>query len=282
MARARSYCFTINNPLQEDLDGLYELKAVKYGICGQETGAAGTVHLQGYVQFTTSKSMSAVSKELPRAHLTVARGSAQQNYDYCTKDDEIVWECGTFPTDGAEGGPEGGRAEKKRWAKAIEQAKAGDFDDIDPQIFLSHYGTIKRIHKDYQADVPDAEGVTGQWYYGAAGAGKSRAARKNYPGAYPKMANKWWDGYQGQPDVIIDDVDTGHACLGHHLKIWGDRYAFLAEMKGEARQIRPQNIVVTSQYHPNQIWQDEETQAAILRRFKVTKYLVMEAVDTSD
>jgi hypothetical protein len=279
MARNRSWCFTINNPLQEDLESLYAMTDhVKFGIAGQETGAEGTVHLQGYVQFTSGKTLSAVSTLLPRAHLEVAKGTAQQNYVYCTKDGEIVWEDGSLPTDG---GAEGAAAEKNRWAKAKEQAMAGDFDAIDPQIYWAHYSTMKRIYKDHQPTPADADGTTGHWYYGAAGAGKSRAARANFPGAYLKMCNKWWDGYQGQPDVIIDDVDTGHAVLGHHLKIWGDRYAFIAEMKGEARQIRPQNIVVTSQYHPTHIWQDEETRAAILRRYKVTKFSVMEVVDNT-
>ena len=272
MSRSRAYCFTINNPMQEDMDNLDCLPGVSYGVCGEETGAEGTVHLQGYVRFDTQRTFGAVSTFLPRAHLEAAKGTPAQNYAYCTKDGNIVWEEGEFPL-------EGGACEKKRWADAKQLAINGDFDLIDPQIFFCHYSTMKRIYKDHQAKPADAEGVTGEWYYGPSGAGKSRDARENYPGSYLKMCNKWWDGYQGEDTVIIDDFDKSHSVLAHHLKIWADRYAFIAEMKGEALQIRPSKIIITSQYRPDQIWEDEETLDAIGRRFTLTKFSVMEKMD---
>ena len=61
------------------------------------------------------------------------------------------------------------------------------------------------------------------WYWGAPGTGKTRKATAEHPDAYKKLQNKWWDGYQGQDVVILDDLGTETAkALTTHLKLWAD------------------------------------------------------------
>lgn len=51
------------------------------------------------------------------------------------------------------------------------------------------------------------EGTRGEWYWGQPGAGKSRKAYEENPGAYRKAQNKWFDGYRGEKVIILDDLD---------------------------------------------------------------------------
>ena len=108
------------------------------------------------------------------------------------------------------------------------------------------------------------------WYLGPTGTGKSRAVRARWPNLYNKPLNKWWCSYQGEDTVLLDDYGKDHAILGNHLKNWADHYPFIAETKGAGQTIRPKRIVVTSNYHPDDIWQDKQMLEPILRRFKIS------------
>lgn len=265
MTRSRAYCLTLNNYTEAEYEAFVgNAEKAAYAIIGKEVGENGTPHLQCYFYFKNAKSFSAVKKIFPRAHIEKAKGDAEQNKEYCSKEGSFE-EYGNIPLSNKRKG----EVEKERWAKARKSACEGKIEDVPDDIFIKYYRTLKAIKKDYMTKVDDAEDVSGVWIYGEAGVGKSRKARADYPEAYMKMCNKWWDGYQDEEYVIVDDVDPNHSCLGHHFKIWGDRYAFLAETKGGAMMIRPKKIIVTSQYSVEEIWSDLATRDAINRRFEV-------------
>lgn len=97
-------------------------------------------------------------------------------------------------------------------------------------------------------DTPgDLEHLDNHWLYGKTGTGKSRMARAKWPGAYLKDITKWWDHYNDQPAIIIEDLDPDHKYLARQLKIWSDRYPFSPEHKGSyLPPIRPKHVIVTS------------------------------------
>ena len=270
--RTTNVVFTINNPYEECeayLESICDGESVTYVCFGRETGESGTFHLQGFLRSSLQHPHSWFRDVIGiGAHIEFARGTCEECITYCEKDGDFV-EFGRRPLSPKEKGA----ATRETWKQTIEAAKRGRLDEIEPEHYVKYYRTLCTIKKDHMAKPADATSVTGIWYYGAAGAGKSRKARDDYPDAYLKMANKWWDGYQDHEFVILDDLDKKHDCLGHHLKIWADRYSFIAETKGGAVIIRPKFIVITSQYSIEDIWEDQETREALHRRFKVTHIL---------
>ena len=61
-----------------------------------------------------------------------------------------------------------------------------------------------------------------------------------------------------------------HACLGTHMKVWADCYAFQYESKGGGGMGRPKKLIVTSNYDIHDIWGEDEVMCeAITRRFEV-------------
>lgn len=266
--KSYSYCFTINNWTDADLQVLQTLQdnaKTRYLIVGREVGAQGTPHLQCYVYFHNQMVFGTFKKLVPRAHIEICRGTPEQNIEYCSKAGDF-FEHGDRPCSRKRKGELGA----EYWDNVLATAKSGRIDELDSSVQIRHYRTLRMIERDYMPKVPDNDDTCGVWFYGVTGTGKSRQAREQYPNPYLKMCNKWWDGYQKEEHVLIEDFDKAHHHLGHHLKIWADRYAFLAESKGTAHQIRPQTIIVTSNWHPSEIWGSEpQTLDPILRRFKI-------------
>jgi len=265
-----SFVFTFNNYSAEQVEQVKALSTQsRYLVFGYEVGESGTPHLQGYCQLLKKVSLSKIGKMFPW-HVEPTVGSPAQASAYCKKSGNIE-EFGTLST------PEsGGDAEQQKWREISDLAKSGQLHEIDlkyPKHFLKSYHTLKEIAKDFMQKPEANNHLAGIWLHGPSGVGKSRIAREVYPVYYEKLCNKWWDGYQMEETVIIDDVDKNHACLGHQFKLWADHYAFIAETKGGAIRIRPERVIVTSQYTIDQIWEDEETRDALHRRFHSTYLL---------
>lgn len=270
-SRKRDYCFTINNYNDEDIEELHKLEncdKVRYLIVGREVGDNGTPHIQGYVYFNNAIIFDTVKKFLKRAHISACRGNPEQNIAYCSKDGDF-YEHGTKPDTQKRKGEKG----LEYWNTQKRLCIEGKIEEIDPKLFVTHYRSIRSIQKDYAVMPLNAEDVTGEWYYGPTGSGKSRKAREDNPGFYLKMCNRWWDGYQEEDVAIIEDFDKKLAdSLGYYMKIWADRYSFPAEIKGGKINIRPKKIIVTSNWHPNEIWFDPQMLEPILRRFTITQF----------
>lgn len=110
-----------------------------------------------------------------------------------------------------------------------------------------------------------------EWHWGPTGTGKSKHCRATWPDAFIKSNDMWWDGYEGEETVLIEELGPKQI-NGHNIKLWSDHYPFKAATKGGQILIRPKRIIVTSNYPIDRCWEAREDIEPILRRFKVHTY----------
>jgi len=265
----KGYCFTINNPTLVDEQQFGDNVAkFQYAIFGREKGKEGTKHLQCYVHFKSQQRFKAMKDLWPRAHIEGAKGTAIENQIYCRKEGNFV-EFGECPLDGA-------TKTKRNFEAAKNLAIQGLIDDIEPNIYVPYYNTLKAIADDHLPEVESMPDLDNEWHYGPSGTNKSRSVREKYPDAFIKSAaTEWWCGYTNEEVVIIEDFDKYHVKQGYNLKLYGDHYPFPANRKSRpARKIRPKRILVTSNWTPREIWSDAQTYGPIERRYKLVEHKI--------
>lgn len=267
MSRNRNFCFTYNNYPNTDLVDNLDCKYIAYS--HEVAPTTGTPHLQGWVTFHNAKTVKAARELMPGCHILVMHGSLAQNDAYCSKSG-LLTERGIKPISN----DNKGRAEQLRWQRARDLAKQGKLDEIDADIFVRHYGTLKRISTDYVRK-PLPIDVSCYWIHGPTGTGKSHVVETTFPDCYKKNMDdpKWFCGYQGEDVVYLEDVDKYQVKWGGMLKRLADKWPLLVNVKGSMVYIRPKRVVVTSNYRIEDIWNDSTTVDPLLRRFRVIEKL---------
>lgn len=225
MARSRRWCFTINNPTEDDRGKLGMLaddtELRKYLVYQLEEGKEGTEHIQGYVEFqgNRSKGLKWMKKNIcERAHFETAKGSARQNKKYCTKEEgrlEGPFEFGEMPTKGE-------RTDIKNLiAKAQEGASFMDLVEEDPVGMARYFKFIDRLKEEVIL-----KGTQERWkrkraaadektkvyvWWGDAGAGKTKHVYEEedpediYVFEHMTGSSRWFDGYKGQSVLLMDE-----------------------------------------------------------------------------
>lgn len=269
MSKHKGFCFTINNPTLIDdveLDCLQQQPSVAYCIYGRETGEGGTPHYQGFVRFKHNVTFQRVKSLLSRAHIEVQRGTSQQAAEYCKKDGDFV-EHGELPQ-------AAGSTTKEMWRNVIKWGEEGDLERIKeeyPHVYVLHKPKILSLRNGSPSILPV---LTNEWWVGSTGTGKSRKLWTEYPDHYQKALNKWWDGYNNEEVIAIEEMTPAAGqWLAHHIKIWADRYPFSPEIKGGTlKKIRPKKVIVLSNYTIEECFPEGQDSLPIRRRFKVVQF----------
>lgn len=250
----RRFCFTFNNYDEVDVKICEEIinKFAKYGIFGKEVGQQGTPHLQGFVNLERPMRFNKI-KELfgKRIHIEKAIGSDEQNQVYCSKSGEFF----------EKGNPSSGSGQRSDIDTILDAINNGIRDE--KQLAREHGRTYIRYFRGIRAYLgvvwpsnPRDFKTDVYYYYGPPGSGKSRRALQEAKESgqtegtsiqelvYYKPRGLWWDGYCGQPFVIVDDF-YGWIKYDELLKIC-DRYPYKVQIKGGFVEFVSKKIWFTS------------------------------------
>lgn len=306
--RKRGWPFTLNNYTEQEIAKLAEIgrnPQTIWLIYGLEVGeVCHTPHIQGFIYFKNAVRMSTLKVLLPRARWLPdeCRGSFADQRSYCSKGEQPkaeyeelrslgpnwgknakVTEFGTQPMDASSRQAKGGQATKDLFEQTLALAKEGRFSEISAEHLIKYHGSLKRIHMDYGPPPVELDGVCGLWLYGKPWTGKSKFSRDKFGKAmdgtlFSKDKNKWWDGYAGEPYVLVDDLTPDirnlHS-IADRIKVWCDMYPMNAEVKGGYIKIRPKLVIFTSNYTVRECFaqlHDKVLMQAVRRRFTMINF----------
>jgi hypothetical protein len=168
----------------------------------------------------------------------------------------------------------------KNYKKINELILKGDLHSLvaDGTISISQFNSYSKAKLTYVSTDPSREKILKRrcyWIYGDPGVGKSYLVRQAFPGVYVKPIGKWWDGYNMERVVLMEDFDK-NTCTLQELKIWADQYSDVnCEIKGGMCKPCYDVLIITSNYSIDYCFpwkEDSSANEAIERRFKSIKY----------
>lgn len=245
------WCFTINNP-EEQLDVVFETdKQVRYAVWQLEKGENGTPHFQGYIQFRRSVRQSYLKKLMPTAHLEISKGTHEQNKKYCTKEDDRLegpWEVGEPTTQGRRNDI----LELKR--KIMEGKDDKTMLEEHPDLWLRYEHKFMKMRRLLNVYPVRNWKTIVTYVYGPPGFGKTYYAEQNTKNAYWKSnaTEKWWDGYIGQEDVVLDEYRSGLTWTDFLQLL--DAYPMDVQTKGQVVPMLAKQIIITTNCTPCQLY----------------------------
>nr|WAE42750.1 MAG: replication associated protein [Cressdnaviricota sp.] len=252
------------------------VEGIDYMVVGKEVAPeTGRKHLQIYVELTKKVRFTAVKKLIAcnEAHIEPCGGTQEENIKYCCKEGNFQ-EFGNKKVDGV-------RLDKIEATAAI---LAGDITpaellELNPAMYHQFGRTFERAHGIAEIRNAGNRGDTMPhvtWCYGTTGTGKSHYAfnewleeekvdyRTDGDQFYVKNLTdgekKWWDGYSGQKNIIINEFrgELDYAFLLQLLDKW--------PMTVSRRCLQPVNMkatrfVITSALLPHEIYKKQTAKA---------------------
>lgn len=284
----RRFCFTYMLEPEElfIFRGAENAYVRRYVYQFEVTPTTGRDHVQGYCELLQPRRKDWIKLHLLShgAHIEKSRGSAKDNYVYCTKDASRMVD--TEPVFGGDWSDMTGQG--RRSDLTALHAKLNDLtvpladvlkDDTVGPTALRYLSNVTAFRPLVSLHVPrhlTPEQVSFEWHCGPSGAGKTRAVYERFAAAdvYAKAARtKWWDGYTGQSVCLIDDYRPNKDFAYDDLLRVCDYYPLPIEAKGTSFHLvsNTNTIIITSNKWPWELWPaDEQDPTGVLANLEYT------------
>lgn len=268
----------------------------------EEGGTTGARHFQMFLQFKKKITLAGLKRvfRTPRIHWEPRKKTARQADDYCGKDDTALEWC--YCASDKCMFKFGGEAERQQGARSLSWgelketpgevihqniidmyhggASNAEVATTFPSQWVSKYKGYEKLAQYFQEE-RTRENPRGMphvvVFFGPTGVGKTQRARfwldsmkdLGRPFFVKKGNNKWWDGYQGERNVLINEFDPdakAGMCLHDFLEVcdWGSPPI---EVKGSMTTLNADIIVFTSNKNPREWYKDDPYFAnQVLRR----------------
>jgi hypothetical protein len=205
------------NETQEEFIHLYNRGNLIHFVAGHEKcPTTQRPHLQCYLEtkreFSARTFLQFFFKNAVEVTIRPALGTAQENFNYCTKD-------GDFKVFGS---PSSASSPKHQVIELLQVAQTPtQLARQNPQLFLKHSAAILNFFKAKGLDYNPTSFISKKvyWFYGESGSGKTRQANKEmkllmesdpslrcFRMPLQQSQNCWFDGYAEHQLVLIDDL----------------------------------------------------------------------------
>ncbi len=276
--RNRNWCFTDFITDKNRIDFLKSLalnNICKYICFGLESATTTQkLHLQGIIIFPEAVSGTTVKRRLNSntIHIEITRGVAA-SMQYCKKE-------GNYHEEGTQPSGQGSRTDLTSMKVDIDEGI-----EIE-ELYNKYFGNMIRYSHGVQRYL-NLVSTLRTWktivicFWGKSGTGKTRGVYEHIFKCFHRATDiyiypgkGWFDGYNGQKIVIMDDFygDIPYTTL---LKIL-DRYPFTVPIKGAHTNWKPIAIYMTSNIHPKEWYpnmDDHNNKKALLRRFTLIEHI---------
>lgn len=263
------------------LDGSDFIEQIRRYVIGLEKcPSTGRLHFQGCIFLKGPVSFNNIRSHFPKeTHIQECKKGDEANEKYCKKDGEYI-------VYGEEKNK--GKGKRNDILLALDDNKSlTEFISAEPTLYVKYRSGIEGYYRNKGISYyPIGYKPLVFYLFGDTGTGKSRIAKEyvrertkdNFRcWRRPINSNGWFDGYNGQEIVFLDEVrfDTFKF---HDLLQMLDYDAPQVPVKGGFVDWKPLIIIMTSNSSPSELYQyiNKENKEQLIRRcdyiFKVDKY----------